>query len=275
MSGASSVRSVTRAKPRGFTLLEVLVAIAILGLSLSVILSSQVGLFSSAARTENLSLAVGLARCKMNEVEEKLLRDGYPVDDEEDEGACCGDDVDRDFTCSWKIQTVQLPEQQQFGADGGLNGEGGVPSGDGGLPGALALNTPQAPMQAGDPGTLGALGALASVGQSGGSVLGADGGIDGLSNLMGAASGGVQGMAPLLMGMVYPQLKPMLEASIRKVIITVKWKEGHSDRHLDVTQYVTNPTQGGFNPMAGQQMDQIESQLGAQTGNSTSTSGTP
>lgn len=260
-------RSTARVERRGFTLLEVIVALAILGLSLTVILSSQVGLFSSAARTENLSIAVGLARCKMNEVEEKLLRDGYPVADEEDEGPCCGDDVDRDYSCSWKIQTVKLPEPQQLGADGG------APStGDGGLSG-LALNTPQAPMQAGDPGTLGPLGALASVAQSGGAALGGDGGLGGLSNLMGAASGGTQGMAPLLMGMVYPQLKPMLEASIRKLIITVKWKEGHNDRHLDVTEYVTNPTQGGFNPLAGQQLDQLQSLMGSQTNGSSTATG--
>ena len=36
----------------------------------------------------------------------------------------------------------------------------------------------------------------------------------------------------------------MLEASIRKVTVTVSWKEGKQDRQLEVVQYVTNPTQG-------------------------------
>ena len=58
---------------RGFTLLEVLVAVAILGLGLTMILSSQVGLFSSASRGEHLTVATNLARCKMAELEVDLL----------------------------------------------------------------------------------------------------------------------------------------------------------------------------------------------------------
>jgi prepilin-type N-terminal cleavage/methylation domain-containing protein len=74
---------------RGFTLLEVLVAISILGLGLSVILSSQVGLFSSSQRAANLTFATNLARCKMNEVEIDLAKKGYPLVERHDEGPCC------------------------------------------------------------------------------------------------------------------------------------------------------------------------------------------
>ena len=42
---------------RGFTLLEVLMAVAILGLGLSVLLGAQTGLFASATRTEHISIA--------------------------------------------------------------------------------------------------------------------------------------------------------------------------------------------------------------------------
>ena len=40
----------------------------------------------------------------------------------------------------------------------------------------------------------------------------------------------------------------MLEASIRKVSVTVKYQEGHFDRELAITQYVTNPQQGQLDP---------------------------
>ena len=62
-----------------FSLLEVMVAVAILGLGLTVILTAQTGLFSSAKRAAQLSQAVGLARCKMAEVELQLLKEGYQL----------------------------------------------------------------------------------------------------------------------------------------------------------------------------------------------------
>jgi len=224
---------------RGFTLLEVLVAIAILGLGMTVLLSSQAGLFSSSQRAQNLSVATGLARCKMGEVELELQKKGFSLIDQNDEGACCEDESESRFRCSWKIETVQLPEPKDLAS-----------SGDGGTD---------------DPGGLGAFGGLAALQSGGSAVLGADGGIGGLSSLLssGAAAGGVQGMAPLVMGMVYPDLKPMLEASIRKVTLTVHWKEGKNERDLAVTQYITNPQLGGFDPKAAAGLGALGDQLGA------------
>ena len=43
----------------GFTLLEVMIAVAILGLGLTVILTAQTGLFSSSKRAATMSQAVG------------------------------------------------------------------------------------------------------------------------------------------------------------------------------------------------------------------------
>ena len=48
------------------------------------------------------------------------------------------------------------------------------------------------------------------------------------------------------MSLVYPQLKGMLEASIRKVTVQVYWKDGASEKDLIVTQYLTNPQAGGL-----------------------------
>ena len=65
-------------------------------------------------------------------------------------------------------------------------------------------------------------------------------------------------MIPLVMGMVYPDLKPMLEASIRKVTVTVTWKEGNNERDLSVTQFVTNPMQGGLDPNAAKGLEGLD-----------------
>jgi general secretion pathway protein I len=84
-------------------------------------------------------------------------------------------------------------------------------------------------------------------------LLGDNTDISSLAESFGEASGGggLQGMAGMLFGMVYPDLKPMLEASIRKVTVIVKWKEGSNERDFSVTQYVTDPQQGGLEADAG------------------------
>jgi general secretion pathway protein I len=222
-----------RAPEHGFTLLEVLVAIAILGLGLSVILSSQVGLFSSSQRAANLTFATNLARCKMNEIELELVKKGYPLIESRDEGPCCEDDSDQGFRCAWKVERVELPNPQNLDSLGG----------DGGL---------------GTSGGLGAIGALATLGQSGPGALGENPTTGDLANMMTEAGGSMQGMAGIAMSFVYPDLKPMLEASIRKLTVKVIWREGKNDRDFSVQQYVTNPQQGGLDPNAAKGLELLE-----------------
>ena len=45
-------------------------------------------------------------------------------------------------------------------------------------------------------------------------------------------SAGTSGMEGMVMGFVYPSLKPMLEASIRRVTVKVMWREGQRERDL-------------------------------------------
>lgn len=216
--------SASRSSP-GFTLLEVLVAVAILGLGLTMILSSQVGLFSSAARSEHLTVATNLARCKMAEVELELVKEGYPVIDQTDEGPCCADETEDGYRCAVKIERVVLPQPTDLPAgDGGTEDEGAT----GGPFEALAkLQTGQLTPQGEGPASL-----------------------QGLAQSIGS-SASASGMAPMVMNMVYPDLKPMLEASIRKVTVKVLWREGKRDREFAVTQFVTDPQQGGLDGDAG------------------------
>ena len=195
----------------GFTLLEVMVAVAILGLALTVILSSQAGLFSSATWATRLTVAVQLARCRMSEVELELIKNGYPLIDETEEGPCCDDELDQKFRCEWKIERVELPEAGSLdvgdaGVDFGMDSEGSS--------------------------EMGPFGALAELEKPPGSAPG-----DGATPEFGELAG-------MMMSMVYPDLKPMLEASIRKVTVAVKWKEGSRDRDFSIVQFVTDPMQG-------------------------------
>jgi len=226
-----------RASSSGFTLLEVLVALAILGLGLVVILSSQAGLFSSASRGEHLTVASNLLRCKMSEIELTLEQKGFSLTDENDEGDCCEEEGEG-YTCSWKIERVELPPmpEQSLDQDGGAPG----PAGSAGLsgPGGLALGTPPP----GAPGAAGPLGALMNISATQGASLGDKATPGSVMEQLGST--GTSGMEGMVMGLVYPSLKPMLEASIRRVTVTVKWSEGQRARELEVTQFLTRPQEG-------------------------------
>jgi general secretion pathway protein I len=60
-----------------------------------------------------------------------------------------------------------------------------------------------------------------------------------------APSGGA-GIESMVMGLVYPSLKPMLEASIRRVTVKVTWREGSRKRELEATQFLTRPEDGAL-----------------------------
>lgn len=215
-----------RALTRGFTLLEVLVAVSILGLGLTVILSSQASLFATTARSEKISIATSLARCRMSETEIDLLKKGYPLADESHDGSCCMDESPEGFSCKWKVERVRLPDPSLTDSEGGLT----------------------------ETDDMGALGALASLSQTGTEGIAQGGDLSAVAEQFGAGTSS-SGIAQMAMGMVYPALKPLLEASIRKVTVTVAWKQGKNDRTFSVVQYVTDPRQGEIDPELGAGLD--------------------
>jgi len=252
-----------RRSSRGFTLLEVLVALAILGLGLVVILSSQAGLFSSASRGQHLTVAGNLLRCKMSEIELELATKGFSLTDEHDEGDCC-DDENEGYSCSWKIERVELPPLPE------PTGEDAAPAGSAGLngPGDLAMNTPP-----GGPGAGGPFGAMMGIAATQGASLGDKATPGSVMEQLGST--GSSGMEGMVMGFVYPSLKPMLEASIRRVTVTVKWREGQRDRDLEATQFLTRPQEGqlGTADMLG--LPGLTEAIDGQQGNSTNNASNP
>ena len=208
---------------RGFSLLEVMVALAIFGLMISGILAAQAGLAASNKKAANMGQALNLGRCKMTEVEEKLLRDGYPeIDAINTEIACC-DTVDpAPFSCDSKVEKVTMPDLPA--STSGDGGTGGLPPGISAMMGGADGGGPNTAAMDFDAGLQG-LGAQVQ-GQTGG--------------------GGSEGLLNMVMGLVYPSMKPMMEASIRRITITVHWKEGPNPQEFTIVQYVTNPQRGGF-----------------------------
>jgi hypothetical protein len=133
------------------------------------------------------------------------------------------------MACRWSIERVTLPDPPKTNPLGGDGGVGG--GGDGGMGG----------------GGMGPLGALAGAAANPGAL--GDGGLSALSSSLATPTGpggatGVAGVAGLAMNIVYPQLKPLLESSIRRVTLDVVWNEGPVERKLRLVQFITNPNKG-------------------------------
>lgn len=256
---------------RGFTLLEVMVALAILGLGLTVILSSQTGLLAAVGRIRGETYAEELLRCRMTEIELQLAMKGFELLDDLGQGECCEDEDEPGYSCEWKIETVELPDPTKVEED-----LAEADKKDAAQDGKTAKSATTPPGSKTTPaGPTGVMGALGTIEQSGGAALGkGKGGLGDLGTMLSDSSGGSKGMISMGLSLVYPTLKPMLEASIRRVTVTVKWHEGEKDRDFSVVQYITNPMEGSLNPNAAQVLDQMSSLTGGtapgQTGQNSS-----
>lgn len=238
---------------RGFSLLEVLVAVSILGLGLTAILSAQAGAFSSAAHARNLSVATGLLRCKMSELEEHLYKEGFQLTDESGSGPCCEGDENPNFRCTWRVDKPEFPEAHfgelnlnaglDFGSSGGSSGGPGqfgalgllAQAGAGSSPLAGADSIGDVAKTLADANSMAAAGAATAAPPSGSSASGAPGD-------PGAA--GMGGLASMAMSFVYPSLKILFEASTRRVVATVIFREGQKERTIEVAEWFTIPQKG-------------------------------
>jgi general secretion pathway protein I len=237
-------------RARGFTLLEVLVAVSILGLGLTAILSAQAGAFSSASHARAISVATGLLRCKMSEVEEHLYKDGFQETDETGAGPCCDGDENPNMRCTWRIDRPTFPEAKfgdlnlgagldlAGGAQGGtpnpLGGAlgllGGAASGSSPLAGASSLTDVAKTLADANSGAAAAAPSLSSSSGSGASASGGDPGMGGL--------------ASMAMSFVYPSLKILFEASTRRITTTLTFRQGKKDYSIDVVEWFCVPQKG-------------------------------
>ncbi len=221
----------TRKGARGFTLLEVLVAVAILGLGLTAILSAQFSAVSGTAHARHMSVATGLARCKMTEIEQELTHDGFPEVDLQGAGACCEGDQTPNISCSWIVTRPTLPDADY---------------------GKLDLDTDLESS---------ALGKLAGNGEGADSIGSGDIGsiandlAGGQGDIAAAVSGGVGGIAGMVMSIVYPDLKNLFEASTRKITLVLTWTEGHRQYDIELVQWVTQPQPGMSVDIEGEEAD--------------------
>lgn len=188
----------------GFTLLEVMVAVAILAIALTAIFSSQAGAIRVASRARFTTTATLLARCKMAEIEEQTMREGLPAVSATGVDACCEEGEVDGFECEWEISRIVLPDQAAVGDDEAAGGLGAALGGGGGEEGAAPTEPP-------------AVDQIMS-----GAMMG----------------GGGDMVAEMALQYAFPILKPQIEEQVRRARVTVRWHEGEALRSFDVVQYL-------------------------------------
>ena len=72
-------------RERGFTLMEVMIGLALLGVALTVLIKSSASSIFSARQAQMMGVATDLSRAKMYEIEELLIKDGF-TDTDQSEG---------------------------------------------------------------------------------------------------------------------------------------------------------------------------------------------
>jgi general secretion pathway protein I len=217
----------------GFSLLEVMVAVAILAMSFTAIFASEVGAFKVAHRTRQTGVAVVLARCKMGELEEKVGREGLPAVLYEVSDNCCKDGDRKGFRCMSKIERIVLP---------GMTDDKTTDNGDKPDEEDLDRTLQQARGATGSAPTLGK--PNTPVGLSGAGVSDAgvsdagvsDAGVSSDSYLR--QGGGSDMIGQLAMQYVYPVIKPSFEEYVRRATVAVLWKEGSKEHSMRVVQYL-------------------------------------
>ena len=186
-----------------FTLLEVMVAVTILGIALTAIFSSEAGAIRVAGRARHLTTATLLARCKMGEIEEQVLRTGLPAISAHGDDECCETGEVDGFECEWEIMRIVLPDAAPAGGGGGTNPLGLLT----GAGEASATAPPTAPSP---------------------------------EQMMSGAmmSGGGDMVGQMALQFVFPILKPQLEEQVRRARVTVRWHEGTREQEVAVSQFL-------------------------------------
>ena len=215
----------------GFTLLEVIVSLAILGLALMAIFDLNAGAVAMHAYTKKLTVASLLARSKMIDIEQDLYDKGFNSDDEERSG----DFSDEGWSSfKWRAK-ILAPRTQGVSSDQLISAIFNIPlTGDGAKDNPLSLlfggsssssplgssSSPPKPTTSGSSNPLGS--GLSAAGSS----------VSSGTSALGPMSGLMQGQ--------FSQMIDQITKAVREVQLTVSWREGKQLETLDLVTHVVS-----------------------------------
>ena len=235
---------------RGFTLMEVMVALAVLGLGLVVLIKSTANNINAAEQAHMMGVATDLARGKMYDIEEKLLKDGFTDTDQSQPDLKPFDEEGwPNIFYSYKVEQVEMPDFDQLQAM--AQGKAMAGSGSG-------------------------FGSGSAIGSGLGAEVGSDelGGfqnsaLGGMLNMFGGGKSGVTGaQGGALIQAQYSMFQQILKVSVRKVTLTVSWKVMGTDNSMRVVAFFTDATAMDkvLNGMGSQDLDDVSQGSGAGSG---------
>ena len=219
---------------RGFTLLEVMIGLALLGFALVVLMRSTAGNIKAAEQAHMLGVATDLARGKMYDIEEKLMKDGFSDTEQTD---CNKDFSDEGWPnihwCS-TVMPIEMPNFEELKA--------------------MAAGQAQHMMGSGA-GSADAAALAAAAGSALGSAMGSDAGSDVLSSFQNSMLGGMLGgmlgaggtdvlgaQGAAVLQMQYQMFQEILKDTIRKVTLKVSWQVLGRDEDFTVVAFFTDPS---------------------------------
>jgi general secretion pathway protein I len=195
---------------RGFTLLEVMISLAILAVSLVAISGLNGGAVAMESYARRATEATLLLRGKMNDIEEQLQKDGFSDFDDEKHGNF---DDEGATGFAWRAEILKPDVQLDSAQLLNLLGLGGTAS--------TSSSTASSPLAQGLAAAASALG----------------------SSKMPAGTGGAATAAAAgpFAGLLQTQAQGFLETlkrSVREVRVTVTWQDGKDERSVSASQEV-------------------------------------
>jgi general secretion pathway protein I len=191
-----------RRPDRGFTLLEVMVALAVLALAMVALSDAVGGALRNHVRARQLDVATLLARMKLNELTARFEEEGFRDADQSEDGDF---EDDGHPEISWKMETV-VPSVD-LGAEGVVKALTGVEGGVAGLLGMAGGASPGAEASAGGPTPV-------------------------------AATNPMAGAAQALLQQQLVTLGEQIKKGVREVRLTVSWKDGAQEESFTVVTHL-------------------------------------